>query len=125
MMLPPKFAAMPKAASRTLKAHNLLGEAPGMVHNPIRKFPDWEKYDWHVVVRGAESWLASMLNEIKKVDSAVLDWVPACAADQLYKLCYETITDGVACTEIAIGDLDAWLLSRWYVPHHLNTRVTL
>ncbi len=61
-----RFASIPKAASRTLQVFGLLGATTDRPHMPIREYPEWEKYDWHVIRRDSASWLASWWREAKR-----------------------------------------------------------
>lgn len=61
-----RFASVPKAASRTMKFYGLLGATNERPHMPTREYPDWKKYDWHVVRRPTAEWLESWWWEAKK-----------------------------------------------------------
>lgn len=60
-----RFASIPKCASRTLKAAGLLGEVEGRFHRPIQQYPDWERYQWHIVTRDPYLWLAEWWQECR------------------------------------------------------------
>ena len=58
-----RFAPIPKCASRSLKTLGLLGEVEGRHHKPIQEYPDWQKYDWHLVRRDRGTWYAEWWDE--------------------------------------------------------------
>lgn len=63
-----RFASIPKCASRTLKVQGLLGETDDFPHMPIQRFPNWDRFEWHVVVRDVAVWLASWWQEAKRAE---------------------------------------------------------
>lgn len=65
-----RFASIPKCASRTLKAHGLLGEVEGRHHSRITEYPDWERYEWMVILRPAAAWYQSWWKETKRTPDA-------------------------------------------------------
>ena len=82
-----RFAAIPKCASRSLKALGLLGELPGRCHTKITEYPDWEKYEWFAVDRPADDWYRSWWLECKRTRSMFADWLG-------FK--YESVVDDMA-----------------------------
>lgn len=67
----PKFASIPRCASRTLMAHSLLGEDnPDWKHSPIRAYPGWEGYQWYAIGRDAAEWYPSWWWWAKKYPDA-------------------------------------------------------
>ena len=59
-----KFASIPKCASRSLKEAGVLGEV-SRFHQPITEYPDYEKYQWHMVTRDADSWYKAWWDECR------------------------------------------------------------
>lgn len=63
-----RFASIPKCASKTLKVQGLSGATMERPHMPITDFPAWESYQWHMVERDRDSWLASWWWEAKRAE---------------------------------------------------------
>jgi hypothetical protein len=63
-----RFAAIPKCASRTLKAHGLLGATNAEPHLRVTAFPFWERITWQMVVRDSASWLVSWWHEANRAE---------------------------------------------------------
>lgn len=108
-----RFASIPKCASRSLEALGLLGESPGKAHSPITDYPDWVKYDWHLVMRPEKEWLDSWWTHCKKEKNPFAYWLGMTFENQERDLaCFQSIpaTPMVPCTEI----------NRW-VPNDFST----
>lgn len=70
----PRFAALPKCASRSLAAAGLLGEVDGQPHSKITDYPDWEKYEWFMVDRPSQDWLMSWWAECQRTNNLLAHW---------------------------------------------------
>lgn len=70
----PRFAALPKCASRSLAALGLLGEVEGRPHSKITEYPEWEKYEWFMVDRPAADWLRSWWLECDRTKNMLAHW---------------------------------------------------
>lgn len=70
----PRFAALPKCASRSLAAIGLLGEVEGRQHTKITEYPEWEKYEWFMVDRPERDWLKSWWLECDRVKNMFTHW---------------------------------------------------
>jgi hypothetical protein len=66
MTMAARFASIPKCASRTLKAHGLLGEVEGRHHSRLTEYPDRQTYEWMVILRPAADWYASWWQEAQR-----------------------------------------------------------
>ncbi len=72
---PIRFAALPKCASRSLKALGLLGELPGRCHTKITDYPEWERFQWFAVDRPEWDWYRSWWLECKRTHNMFADWL--------------------------------------------------
>jgi hypothetical protein len=69
-----RFAAIPKCASRSLKALGLLGELEGRCHTKITEYPNWERFQWFAVDRPEWDWNRSWWLECKRTRSMFATW---------------------------------------------------